>query len=86
MIALCDEKMYNISKPAQIANAKAIAAVPDLIEALADLVDKCAAVVDGFSPESSPHNYTSILNDNLLCIQQSMGDAEAALTKAGETL
>lgn len=58
-------------------------ATSDLIEALSTLVNKCVIVVEGFSFESFPSNYTSVLNDNLLCIKQAVDDATIALTKAG---
>jgi len=54
----------------------------ELYEALADLYDKCGPLVEGLSDDASPMNYVSVLIDNLLCIKQSMSDAEIAMRKA----
>lgn len=54
----------------------------ELLEPLAKGFDQVDAIVDGFSEESSPHNYTLVLNDNLLCLKQWLGDAAIAIAKA----
>ena len=65
-----------------LANARLIAAAPELYEALCDLVDRCGPIVDGLSYDHDPHQYSSVLVDSLLLIKRAMEDAIQGLAKA----
>lgn len=80
-----DEPWWSMLKDGSLEQAEnAFRNAAELQEMLANLIDKAEAIVDGFSPESTPQFYTSVLNDNLLCLQQAIGDANSALAKLME--